>query len=940
MGYGQKTPGIVKGILQDETGSQPLADATVSIMLAKDSSLVSFTLTSNSGYFEVKNLAVDDYYVIISYQGYETLKQSFSIKTDDPVADLKQVKMHSAYKTLQEVVVVDEAPIKIKGDTLAYNADAFKTKPNATVEDLLKKLPGVQVEKDGTVKAQGENVQKVYVDGKEFFGNDPKMATKNLAADMVDQVEVYDDMSEQAKFNQIDDGSRSKAINLKLKKDKKKGLFGKFSAGYGTEDRYEAGATANFFKGATQVSIIGKTNNTNNLGFSISDMIGLMGSGGMGAMGGGGMSIISGGGGRGGFNLGSLNLGGGGGGGITTSSQLGINYRDTWSPKFDANGSYSFNNTGRNNNSRSFRQTTNIDTVINRDQNTISQTDNYNHRFNYNLIYSIDSFNSLIYTPQLSFQKTDSYSDDTTLSVIQKNGNAYIGNDTRNINDNEGDGYSWTNNLIWRHKTRKIGRTLSVNLSNTLSNNSRDGLQFLNQGFYDEFGVKTRELNRNLKSDQENDTKNFGANVSYTEPLSREKILELNYGFNKNQYENDRSSLGYNPATGKYEFEVPDQTNHTLNENRTNRFGTNFRYIKKKFNFQLGLSLQNTLLEGDNFTKNINTSQRYNNLLPTASFNYQFARSRSFRFNYRARTNLPSISQLQEVQDITNPLYIRNGNKDLKQEYSNNFMLSYNFFDMIKFRSLFALINFSTTNDKIVDSIRNNGVIQNIRPANLDGVYNVSGVFNLGFPIKKMKGGNFNTNTRINYGRNGNFIDGMKNFTKNLTLGEDLRLSYNYKDKLDLGLNTSINYTSVKYSDQVKSQNRGFEDQSYFTQVYSADFTYTFSNGFIISTDMDYTINPSQGADIDRDFAMWNASIAKQLFKNKRGEIKLSAFDLLNQNTSFNRNFGDNYYEDVYSNTLNRFYMLSFTYNLNRMGGKSMLPRFLERGTRNIRISM
>ena len=934
----QKTPGIVKGILQDESSSTPLADATISVMDAKDSSLISFTVSSNSGYFEIKNLALNNYYLIISYQGYEPVKKSFTLTGDQPVADFKQVKLQAAYQTLQEVVVKDDAPIKVKGDTLAYNADAFKTKPNATVEDLLKKLPGVQVEKDGTVKAQGENVQKVYVDGKEFFGNDPKMATKNLTADMIDEVQVYDDMSEQAKFSQIDDGSRSKAINLKLKKDKKKGVFGKLNAGYGTDDRYEAGVTANVFKGATQVSVIGKTNNTNNIGFSVSDMIGLMGSGGMGMMGGGGMNVS--GGGRGNFNIGGLNLSGGNSAGVTTSSQIGINYRDTWSPKFDANGSYSFNNTGRNNNSRSFRHTTSVDSLVDRDQNTISQTDNYNHRFNYNLVYNLDSFNSIIYTPQLSFQKTNSYSDDTTLSRIQKNSSAYIGSDSRNINDNSGDGYNWTNNLIWRHKTRKVGRTFSINLSNSLNNNSRDGLQLLNQDFYNESGNLIREFNRNQTTDQVNDSKNFGANVSYTEPLSREKILEFNYGYNKNSYENDRASLSYNPLTNDYDLVDPDQTNHTLNENRTNRFGTNFRFIKKKYNFQLGVSLQNTKLEGDNFTKGINTAQSYSNVLPSASFNYQFARSRSLRFNYRARTNLPSISQLQEVQDISNPFYIRTGNKDLRQEYSNNFMLSYNFFDIIKFRSLFVVINVSTSNDKIVDSIRNAGVVQFSRPANLDGIYNLSGIFNLGFPIKKMKGGNFNTNTRINYGRNGNYLNGLQNYTKNMTVGEDLRLSYNYKDKLDLGINTSISYTSVQYSDQVKSLNKQFEDQSYITQVYSADFSYMFSNGFTLSTDIDYTINPDQGENIDRDFAMWNASIAKQLFKNKRGEIKLSAFDLLNQNTSFSRNFGTEYYEDVYNTTLNRFYMLSFTYNLNRMGGKNMLPKFIERGTKNMRISM
>ena len=276
----QKIAGTVKGILQDSLTATPLADATVSVMRIKDSSLISFTLTGRNGAFEIKNLDAGNYQLISAFQGLQTLKTNFSISAAKPLADLSTVKLSRRYNMMEEITIKDNAPVTIKGDTISFNADAFKTKPNATVEDLLKKLPGMQVDKDGTVKAQGEQVQKVYVDGKEFFGSDPKLATKNLTADMIDQVEVYDDMSEQAKFNKIDDGSRTKAINLKLKKEKKKGIFGKVYAGYGTEDRFDAGVSANFFKGATQTSLIAKANNTNNIGFSISDMLGMFSSGG------------------------------------------------------------------------------------------------------------------------------------------------------------------------------------------------------------------------------------------------------------------------------------------------------------------------------------------------------------------------------------------------------------------------------------------------------------------------------------------------------------------------------------------------------------------------------------------------------------------------------------------------------------------------------------
>ena len=944
----QKIAGTVKGILQEATNAQPLPDATVSVMAAKDSSLISFTLTSNSGYFEVKKIDKGDYYLVVSYQGLETLKKSFPITAEKPHVDLAIVKMEKVYKTLGEVIVVDQAPIKINGDTIAFNANSFKTKPNATVEDLIKKLPGMTVEKDGTVKAQGENVQKVYVDGKEFFGTDPKLATKNLTADMVDQVEVFDDMSEQAKFSRIDDGSRSKAINLKLKKDRKKGVFGKAFAGYGTEERYDAGLTANFFKGSTQVSLITKSNNTNNIGFTVTDMMGMFSGGGSGGFGGGGfgggrgmgggMNIVSVGPGGGG-SFGGFNVGGSGGSGITKTGSAGINYRDIWGKKIDVNGSYFYNSANAANLRKGYRQTFFADSTINTDQRTLSQNINQNHRINYNLIYRIDSLNSIIYTPNLSFQNSSTYSDDSITKEAEKAGNAYLLNNTRNIYNNEGHGFNWSNNLIWRRKLNKIGRTLSVNLSNTYSKNNREGYLASNSNFFNSGGDKLRASNTKQQTLQDNLTNNYGVTLSYTEPIARDKIWEFNYSYNKNQSESDRRTNNYNTGSGKFDVVNNSLTNNFKNLNESNRLGTNFRIIKKKYNYQLGVAVQNTLMESNNLTKDSLLKQRYTNLFPTLNFNYQFARSRSLRFNYRGRTNQPSINQLQETLggDSTNFPTIRNGNARLRQEFSNNISLTYNFFNMVKFRNMFASISYNNTYNKIVDSIANlGGGIQFIRPTNLDGTYNLTGAFNIGFPIKQMKGGNFNTNTRITYGRNGNVWDGIKNYTKNLTVGEDLRLSYNYKDKLDLGLSTSINYTSANYTIKT-NQNQG--KTSYFTQVYSGDISYTFPKGFIASTDFDYTINPNQGEGIDPSFAMWNASMAKQLFKSKRGEIKLSVFDILNENQSFNRYVGENYIEDVQNTVLQRFFMLTFTYNLNRMGGKSMMPKMMERGMRNLRIT-
>ncbi|HET7899406.1 MAG TPA: TonB-dependent receptor, partial [Flavisolibacter sp.] len=884
--FSQKVSGTVKGSLQDSVSATALEDATVSVMALPDSTLISFTLSRSNGSFEIKNLAPGNYQVVASFVGLHTFKKKFTISAAHTEEDLGIVKLQRADKALDEITIV-EAPVKVNGDTVSFKADAFKTKPNATVEDLLKKLPGVQVDRDGTVKAQGENVQKVYVDGKEFFNNDPKLATKNLTADMVDRVEVYDDMSEQAKFNGIDDGSRSKAINLKLKKDKKKGLFGNVYAGAGTKDRYDANLSANYFKGATQANVIAKSNNINNIGFTLNDMMGMFGGGGMsgGNMGGGffggnGMTVVGGGRGAGGMNMSGMSLGSTTGGGITKSSQAGLNYRDTWSKHFDVNGSYFFNSAQKANDNTSVRQDLLQDSTITTSENTFSRSSNYNNRLNLNMVISIDSFNSIIFQPNLNVQKSETYSND---SLIAASSNKYLLNRGRTINSNAGDGYNWSNNLLWRRKFRKPGRTLSVALTNTLADNDRTSYT-LN----DLSAQRSDQM-----STSQNKTNNYAVSVSYTEAIARDKILEFNYNHSDNRNESDRETFRKD-SFGKYEVPVPTQTNLFENSNLYDRIGTNLRVVKKKYNYQLGFAAQQTTLESNNLSTKTAIAQRAINYFPTASFNYQFQRSRSLRVNYRGRTNQPTASQLQDVVNGDNPLYIYKGNPLLRQEFSHNITLSYNFFDVIKFRNLFAFLTFGTTENKISNAVEYKaGGVQVTQPKNISGVYNVSGNFNFGLPIKHLQGGNFNTNTRIGFNQDASFVNNVKNYSRNLSVTEDLRLSYNYKESLDMGISASVTYNQVRNTVQ-KNNN-----STYYTHIYAADVTYTFPKGIILASDVDYRFNTGLASGYNQNYAIWNASVAKQVFKNQRGEIKFSAHDLLNQNISVYRTVNNNYIQDV-----------------------------------------
>jgi hypothetical protein len=891
----------IQGTLKDSIAGRALNSATVSLVYATDSSLVSFSRTNEAGVFNFKNVAAGSYLISVSYVGYIPKWVPVLTATEKTV-EMGVIFMNDVNTMSTVTVTARRPPVVINGDSVEFNSENFKTAPNAVVEDLLKKMPGMEVDKSGGITVNGKTVTKVFVNGKEFFSGDPKMATKNLPADAVDKIQVYDRKSDQAMFTGIDDGSEETAINLKLKKDRNKSTFGKLSGGAGTPNVFDAQGNVNVINNDEQFSAIGGANNTNRQNFSNRNIVNFSGGGGGRPGAGAGVTVsFSGGSGETDANA----------QGIAETYSIGGNYSNLFNDKkTEFNANLSVSDVTRNNNSSSFTQNLTPGNAFNRISNSNSIAGNKQQNFGSTIDHKVTDNFSFRFTPSIGLQQTTNYSEDSTQTYLT---NGSLLNRNTTIASSASDAVNAASTLLLRKKFAKKGRTLSSTITQSFNRSNSNGNQFTEQLTYNK-NVLTNDSILDQQNIRKGENTSYSANLIYTEPLGKKSLLEFNSYISKSIGSSSRKIYDYNSLTDDYGNLNTRLTNEFNSEYTYSGGGMSYRSNQKKYNFATGVSIQNAVLDGENISAKTKLSQSFQDILPNATFRYNFSQTKNLNIDYRTSTNQPSITQLQPVLDQSNINRQSIGNPDLKRSYVHNLNIRFFSSKILAGKSFFSTLNASTTNNSIVnyDSVLPNRTILT-KPVNVDGAYRINTSLNYGFGIKKLKSRlSFGLNAGLN--NNISYANGLLNTIVTKSTGPSMSYTYIVDDVIDINLTARYSFSNTNNAVNPTL------NTNFLTKVFGADMTNYLPWNIVLNQSFNYAINTGRAEGFNTAIPIWNASFSKFFLKNKRAEIKMSAFDLLNKNIGINRNVSQNQIVDRSYNVISQYFLLSFTYSLQKSG--------------------
>lgn len=887
----------VTGTVTDNQG-EPLTDATVRILAAKDSSFVKGSIADLDGNFKFTGLKNGRYLAETTYIGYNKTLTPFRISGAN--ASLDTIRVDESSIVLQEATVIGvKTPVKVMQDTIEFNADTYKTPPNAVVEDLLKRLPGVEVDSDGKITSNGKEVTKILIDGKEFFADDPKVASKNLPVNMIDKLQVVDRKSDLARLTGVDDGEDETVINLTVKKGMKNGWFGTVEGGYGTDERYQATFNINRFWGDNQITFLGSANNTNELGFTDGN--------------------------------GNRFRRFGGSQGLTTSQALGINFNVGNKEIFRVGGNVMYSHSDRNVIRRQERQYLEADSTSFASSGRNARDRGHNVSAGFRMEWMPDSFNTLEFRPTLSYNMNSSSSIDST---ITRAGDAARTAVSRSLNTAAADGHSleFGARLIYSHSFRRHrGRSFSISAEYNHSNIREHENTFSRNLFYllnDSVDIYDQEASNHSWTDR------MSARLTWTEPLGNVKNGRfLTFAYNLNYRWNNADNMIYDhpllPMPGPDGFPEVDYSQLIFNPDLSNRFRNDyfnqnirigFRQVTKSINFEGGISLvpqMSKSIDLINSDRDID-SRWVVNVAPFLRYRHRFSKTRSLNIHYRGRSSQPSLTQLQPVPDKSDPMNIIYGNPALDPSFSHNMNIRFQDFNTERQRSIMLMANMSLTQNSIVSNItrdRETGA-QTTRYENVNGVWSARVMSIFSQPLRN-KFWQINNHLFVNYNRNVGFNNGQRNRSGSLMVAESFGIAFR-PDNLELELRPNYRLQTTHNSLQ------GIGGQTVHTYGGTFSAYYSTPIGVILNSDLTYSGSAGYAAGYNQKQWMWNASISYQFLPSRSLTVAMKAYDLLNQRSNISRTITANYIDDTMINDLTRYFMLTVSYKFNTFGKGNM----------------
>jgi hypothetical protein len=895
----------IKGALSDSSKQENIMYAVASLLKQKDTTLVTFSRSDKNGNFQIDHLESGKYILLITFPKYGDYVEAISLKENETI-DLKNIFLTEKAKLLQEIII-KQAAIRIKGDTTEFTADSFHVKPNATVEDLLKELPGVQVDKNGQITAQGQKVQKVLVDGEEFFSDDPTVATRNLRADAVDKVQVFDKKSDQAEFTGIDDGEKTRTLNLKLKDNAKRGYFGKISAA-ALDKYYNGQALINAFKGKRKIAVFGITSSTDQTGLNWQDSRSYgFGSNNVEVDGGSGAVFIT----QDNNELGTSSYYGQG---LPESIKAGLHFSNKWNNDiYNTSENYLFNKLSERSAGNTYRQNILADSVYYDRESANMHSDKMRHSLTGLMEIQLDSSSSLKITANGYAGTNESNSQYNSQALSEEN--KLVNSSIRNTSA-KGDDANLNTSVIWRKKFKKKGRTLSINVDEKYTESNSNGYLLNSSDFYNDGNniFKKDTTDQNKKNNTRSNV--IGTKITYTEPLSKKSFLELNYSFYNNNSTQKR--LSYNKdINAKYSMLVDSLSNDFKYIYNTSSAGINYRYNAKKYNFSVGGSIANTAFQQTDLVKDTTRKYNYYNFFPRANFSYKFSAFSNIRLTYNGSTTQPTIDQLQPLSNNNDPLNIIIGNPSLKQQFQNSFNLNYSNFQLINERFIYLGSYFSFTKDPISNSYTIDALGRKIsRYINTDGNYS-GGIFG-GLSIKIPK-----TNLKVNLSpdvtvaKYSNFVNGLKNITTSTHLSTTAGLRVNKKEVYELSASATPSYNKSRSSLSAAASTH------YWSYEYLLEGNYLLPLKLEIGSDVRFNFRQKLNAfDNNNDVILWNAYLEKKFMKNDELTFRVSINDILDQNKGYSRTIQPFAIEEKHYLTFQRYALITLTYNFTNKGAE------------------